>query len=105
MDPETTTSSAILDVNVGLMRDHDNLPGLALLLEHMLFLGTKKYPEENSFDVFLDQHGGNSNASTFLNNTNFRFSVKRVTNLAKRWKDFIVSLMVLYWQRSTRLNY
>ena len=31
------------------MSDPDELPGLAHFCEHMLFLGTKKYPEENEY--------------------------------------------------------
>ena len=33
-------------------------------LRHMLFLGTKEYPEENSFESFLDENSGNQNAFT-----------------------------------------
>ena len=32
------------------MSDPWNLQGLAHFLEHMLFMGTKKYPEENAFE-------------------------------------------------------
>ena len=38
--------------------------GLAHLLEHVLFMGCKKYPSENEYDNFLSKHGGSSNAST-----------------------------------------
>lgn len=34
----------------GCMSDPWHLQGLAHFLEHMLFLGTKKYPEENAFE-------------------------------------------------------
>ena len=30
----------------------------------MLFMGCKKYPDENEYDEYLDKHGGSSNAST-----------------------------------------
>ena len=32
------------------MSDPDELPGLAHFCEHMLFLGTEKYPEENEYN-------------------------------------------------------
>ena len=38
--------------------------------EHMLFLGTEKYPDEASYKVYLDRHGGSSNAYTAAENTN-----------------------------------
>ena len=36
-------------VILGHMSDPEELPGLAHFCEHMLFLGTKKYPEENEY--------------------------------------------------------
>ena len=37
-------SSACLDISIGSMNEPLEFPGLAHFLEHMLFLGTKKYP-------------------------------------------------------------
>ncbi|CAJ0828466.1 6702_t:CDS:2 [Entrophospora sp. SA101] len=48
-DPETDKSSAALDVHVGQLSDPDNLEGLAHFCEHLLFMGTKKYPKENEY--------------------------------------------------------
>lgn len=31
----------------------------------MLFLGTEKYPDENSYSAFLSSSGGSSNAATY----------------------------------------
>ena len=39
-------------------------PGLAHFCEHMLFLGTKKFPKEDEYSAFLSTHGGASNAYT-----------------------------------------
>ena len=52
-DSETDKSSAALDVHVGHLADPWELPGLAHFCEHMLFLGTSKYPEENEYNKFL----------------------------------------------------
>ena len=52
-DSETDKSSAALDVHVGHLADPWELPGLAHFCEHMLFLGTTKYPEENEYNKFL----------------------------------------------------
>jgi insulysin len=38
--------------------------------EHLLFLGTKKYPQESEYAAFLSANGGASNAYTGLCNTN-----------------------------------
>jgi insulysin len=37
--------------------------------------GSKKYPDENSFNVFLAAHGGGTNAYTDQQDTNFYFYV------------------------------
>ena len=30
----------------------------------LVFMGSKKYPDENEFDVFIKKHGGSDNACT-----------------------------------------
>ena len=42
----------------------------------MLFLGTEKYPIENSYSAFLNSHGGYSNAYTSQENTVYYFDVQ-----------------------------
>ena len=42
----------------------------------MLFLGTEKYPDENSYSSFLATHGGSSNAFTASETTNYHFEVQ-----------------------------
>jgi insulysin len=41
----------------------------------MLFLGTKKYPDEHDYENFLSQYGGFSNAYTDMEDTNYFFSI------------------------------
>lgn len=74
-DPTTEKASAAMDVHVGHQSDPAELPGLAHFLEHMLFLGTAKYPDENSYKAFLSAHSGRSNASTSQMHTNYYFDV------------------------------
>ncbi|XP_013165339.1 PREDICTED: insulin-degrading enzyme [Papilio xuthus] len=74
-DETTDKSAAALCVNVGYLSDPDELPGLAHFCEHMLFLGTKKYPQENEYNKFLSEHGGSSNAYTTPDHTLFYFDV------------------------------
>lgn len=42
-----------MDVNIGSMADPDDVPGLAHFLEHLLFMGTAKYPKENDYNKVL----------------------------------------------------
>ena len=68
-DPECDHAAACADVHVGSASDPEELPGLAHFLEHMLFLGTEKYPREDAYQGYLEQHGGSSNAFTQHENT------------------------------------
>ena len=52
-DQEVEKSAACLYVNVGSLYDPAHANGLAHFLEHMLFLGTKKYPEENEYSKYI----------------------------------------------------
>jgi insulysin len=52
-DPDTEKSAACVDVRVGSMCDPENVNGLAHFLEHLLFMGTEKYPEENKVGRML----------------------------------------------------
>ncbi|KAI0408675.1 peptidase M16 inactive domain-containing protein [Xylaria palmicola] len=74
-DPETDKASAALDVNVGNFSDEDVMPGMAHAVEHLLFMGTKKYPEENAYNVYLSSHSGSSNAYTGATSTNYYFDI------------------------------
>ena len=54
-DSETEKSGVAVNVGVGSFSDPDEFPGLAHFLEHMLFMGTKKFPDENYFEVKLNE--------------------------------------------------
>ncbi|KAG7364481.1 secreted/periplasmic Zn-dependent peptidase, insulinase-like protein [Nitzschia inconspicua] len=53
----------------------DTIPGLAHFNEHMLFLGTEKYPSEDEYEGFLSKYGGLCNAYTDMEDTNYYLSV------------------------------
>jgi insulysin len=74
-DQEADKSSAAMNVNIGSLLDPKEFYGLAHFLEHMLFMGTAKYPSENDFMEFLNQNSGHSNAFTDLDSTNYFFDV------------------------------
>ncbi|MEE8058723.1 MAG: insulinase family protein [Pseudomonadales bacterium] len=74
-DSTTDKAAASLDVHVGSAQDPDNYQGLAHFLEHMLFLGTKKFPEAGAYQTFISTHSGNHNAYTSFEHTNYFFDI------------------------------
>ncbi|AET38766.1 metalloendopeptidase Ecym_3273 [Eremothecium cymbalariae DBVPG len=74
-DKSTDKAAAALDVNVGFFQDPEDLPGLAHFCEHLLFMGSEKFPNENEYSSYLSHHGGASNAYTSTQNTNYYFMV------------------------------
>ncbi len=68
-------SAAALAVNVGHFDDPSDRQGLAHYLEHMLFLGTRKYPKVGEFQTYINQHGGSNNAWTGTEHTCYFFDV------------------------------
>lgn len=75
-DPNAELSGAMMSVNVGSWEDPEEHPGLAHFLEHMLFLGTTKYPVESEYQSFINEHGGQANAFTTSNTTNYLFTIQ-----------------------------
>lgn len=71
----THHAAACMTVGVGSMADPQSLKGLAHYLEHMLFMGSDKYPDENEFEAFLSTHGGYSNGATECESTRFLFEI------------------------------
>ncbi len=89
-DPDVHRSAAALSVGTGYLYDTKGKAGLAHYLEHMLFLGTKKYPEVGSYKKFLDSHSGGANAYTGGNITNYFFQVSHdgFNEALDRFSDF-----------------
>jgi len=74
-DPDTRKAAAALDVMVGSGDNPEGREGLAHFLEHMLFLGTDKYPDAAEYEEFITEHGGNRNAYTSFEHTNYFFDI------------------------------
>lgn len=70
-------AAAALCVGVGSLCDPEDIPGFAHFLEHMVFMGSKKYKKENAFDDFISKHGGESNAWTDAERTVFFFDIHK----------------------------
>ncbi|KAL0124001.1 hypothetical protein PUN28_006072 [Cardiocondyla obscurior] len=92
-DPATDKSAVAMDVNTGYMCDPDDLPGLAHFCEHMLFLGTEKYPQQNDYNVYLSQNGGMSNAATHLDHTTYYFDItpEKLEGALDRFAQFFIA--------------
>uniref|UniRef100_A0A671K993 Nardilysin-like n=1 Tax=Sinocyclocheilus anshuiensis TaxID=1608454 RepID=A0A671K993_9TELE len=90
-------SAAALCIGVGSFSDPNDLPGLAHFLEHMVFMGSEKYPSENGFDAFLKKHGGSDNASTDCERTIFQFDVQRkcFKEALDRWAQFFICPLMI----------
>ena len=72
-DMEADKAAAAIDVHVGSAHDPPPLYGTAHFLEHMLFQGTEKYPDEHEYSEYIKNHGGYDNAFTSTEDTNFHF--------------------------------
>lgn len=74
-DPNVDKSSAAMVVKTGSWEDPEDFPGTAHFLEHMLFLGTKKYPKESEYSRYISEHGGTYNAFTSSYFTAYLFAI------------------------------
>lgn len=79
---KVSNTSVSLTINVGYYQD--TIPGMAHFLEHMLFMGTKKYPEEGYFQKFIIDNGGHTNAFTINQYTSYYYDID-----TKLFKDSI----------------
>ena len=69
------------------------LLGLTHLLEHMLFLGTTKYPNEGEYKYIVNKHGGTRNASTSSETTTYQFEAPSThfIDILDRFAQFFIS--------------
>lgn len=90
---ETDKCAAALAVNVGHFNDPQDRQGLAHFLEHMLFLGTEKYPDGSEYQKFISQHGGSNNAWTATEHTCFYFDIhhQHFNEALERFSQFFIS--------------
>jgi len=91
VDKLSTSCGALINVGVGSTSDPENYEGLAHFLEHMLFLGSEKYPNVE-FMESINKNGGITNASTGDTDTTYYFSIncdKFINNL-NMMADFFV---------------
>ncbi len=92
-DPSADKAAASLDVNVGSYHDPVDRAGLAHFLEHMLFLGTKKFPRADEYQAFISDNAGSHNAFTSSHHTNYFFDVdaKKLDLALDRFSQFFIA--------------
>lgn len=74
-DKQTDKSAAALAVHAGSWDDPLQYPGMAHFCEHMLFKGSKKYPQEAEYFKFIYDNSGTPNAFTASDRTVYMFSI------------------------------
>jgi len=93
-ETEKVASAVSMVVEAGSMHEPRGIAGLAHFCEHLLFMGTEKYPDENTFDNFVSKFGGYSNASTHDGFTRYHFEMMEKTRFKEAldiWAQFFIS--------------
>jgi insulysin len=73
-DPQADQSAAAIAVGTGSWNDPVDYPGMAHFCEHMLFLGSEKFPDPSEFDTLVANYNGQRNAFTASDRTVYMFS-------------------------------
>lgn len=73
-DPKTSQSSIAIGFGRGSWDDPTEYPGTAHFCEHMVFLGSDEYPEEDAIMNYAAAHNGKVNAYTGPTETVYSFS-------------------------------
>lgn len=92
-DPTSDKSAACMCVGVGHMQDPTDIPGIAHLVEHVLLLGTEKYPDDNDFRSFVSVNGGFINAQTFADVTKYFFDIspEKLSEALERFAQMFIA--------------
>jgi len=90
-DPSKPTATVNITYLVGSRQENYGETGMAHLLEHLIFKGSKKYPKP---DVDFNKRGFENNGSTWLDRTNY-FSTFQASDDNLRWAiDWSADAMV-----------
>ncbi|KAL7299778.1 hypothetical protein TKK_0007524 [Trichogramma kaykai] len=73
--PGDERAACALCINVGNFSDPREVQGLAHFLEHVISMGSAKYPEENEWDRFIRGRCGSAHADTSRERTKFHFQI------------------------------
>ena len=105
-DDETKKSAATLYVRSGSLNDPPEINGIAHFCEHMLFMGSKNFPNIAEFGSFISKHGGTRNAATGEDFTFFFFDVANegLDEALERFADFFKNPLFTEEATDTEIN-
>lgn len=84
---DSSADRAAVAMSVGAGSNQEWMPGLAHLTEHMVFYASNAFPKEDGLRLYLASHGGDTNAYTEAEETNYYFYVDH-SNLSHSLKMF-----------------
>ncbi|KAF8290752.1 putative peptidase [Trypanosoma cruzi] len=92
-DDNAKVPAAAMSIHAGQLNDPEFLPGLAHFCEHMLFMGTAKYPREDEYNSYISKNGGHCNAWTEDGSTTYYFTVAHdaLEGALERFVEFFVA--------------
>ncbi|KAF8820927.1 rhoptry metalloprotease toxolysin TLN1 [Cardiosporidium cionae] len=104
-DGEDSTGAVAVSVGCGYFHDPVKVPGVAHLLEHMIFLGTKRDPRPSRWDTLISSVAGNHNAYTEAEKTVFYFSAPSpvIPVLLEEFKHHLLEPLLSYEQYATEV--
>lgn len=98
-DNRATLAHARLDIDIGSSEEPTEHLGLAHFLEHMVFMGSQKFPDEGEYKQYIEAHAGVDNAYNagtrgehtdfyfYINHAKFKGALDRLSSF------FIASLL------------
>ena len=88
-----SVSAAAVSVARGSHHEPDPHLGIAHFVEHVLFIGTDKYPVVDEFGEFVLKHGGDTNAYTEVDRTTYYFDIEaeHLPEALDRFAQFFIS--------------
>jgi len=92
-DPQATRAAALMQVDVGSHHEPDAWPGLAHLLEHLLFAGSPAFQDDQRLMAWLPARGGRLNATTLGSSTAYFFECapEQLADALPRLTDMLVA--------------
>lgn len=85
-------SGASMVIDAGVNKEDPNIYGLAHFTEHMMFLGSQKYPDPTKFVDFISLNGGRFNGFTETTKTAFFYKIDK--NKFKESFDIFSSVFI-----------